>query len=53
MSNAEAKRLEFTDNRYIHHVGDFYQALDYYFAKSTKKDSQLAGNNLIHHYKFF
>ena len=53
MSTAEAKRLEFTDNGYIHNVGDVYQALDYYFVKSTKKDSQLAGKNPIHHYKFF
>ena len=53
MSTAEAKRLKFTDNEYIHNVEDIYEALDYYFAKSAKKDSQLAGKNPIHHYKFF
>jgi len=53
MSTAMTKRLEFTDTGYIHGVEDVYKALVYYFSEATKKDSQLAGKNPIHRYKFF
>jgi len=53
MSTAESKKLEFTDTGYIENVQDVFKALEYYFGRSTKKDSQLAGKNPIGHYKFF
>ena len=53
MSSAEIEMLEFTESGYIHTVKDVYLALEYYFGRSEKKDSQLAGRNPIHHYKFF
>ena len=53
MSTAMTKKLEFTDTGYIHGVEDVYKTLVYHFARATKKDSQLAGKNPIHHYKFF
>merc|ERR1712086_986341 len=51
MSTAERKKLEFTDTGFIENVKDVFEALDYYFGQSTKKDSQLAGRNPIGHYK--
>ena len=53
MTTAMTKRLEFTDTGYMHDVEDVYKALVYYFSKTTKKDSQHAGNNPVRHYKFF
>ena len=53
MSTAVKRKLEFTETGYIESVKDVVKALNYYFATSTKKDSQLAGKNPIHHYKFF
>jgi len=53
MSSVEIDKLEFTESGYIHTVKDVYLALEYYFVRSEKKDSQLAGRNHIHRYKFF
>ena len=53
MSSTVTKRLEFTESGYIHSVKDVVSAFNYYFAESNKKDSQLAGKNPIHCYKFF
>ena len=54
MRSAHGKKasLPFTDSGYIHTVEDVYKALVYYFSNATKKDSQLAGKNPIHHYHF-
>ena len=55
MSTAEKMKLECTGESgvgYIHTIEDVYNAFVYSFTTSTKKDSQLAGRNPIHHYNF-